>query len=86
MRLIAVVDPKVKPIGVKGKQYVYKVNKLKGCFVLTKGKPRKGALLFKQVECPKHDQTVKEYIASLSPKEKSELIRVGFYNYLKEIE
>lgn len=29
--------------------------------------------------------TVKEYISFLPPKEKSKLIRVGFYNYIKNL-
>ena len=53
MRTITVVDPKVKPVGKRGKKYVYRVNKFKGCYVLTNAKvQRDGAFALKEVKCP----------------------------------
>ena len=54
MKTITVAHPKVKPVGKRGRQYVYNVGKSKKCFVIAKGKLHtENSVTFKEVSCPK---------------------------------
>jgi hypothetical protein len=53
VKTITVAHPKVKPVGKRGKKYVYNVGKSKKCFVITKGTLHaNGTVTFKEVSCP----------------------------------
>ena len=53
-KTIIVWQPKVTPIGKKGKKYVYKITRYKGCFLL-KGNAfgNSDTFIFKKTKCPK---------------------------------
>ena len=70
MKTINILDPKVKAVGMEGRKYVYKVNKLKGCYLLKGHNKNTGKFSFKETTCP-----------SKKPKKRTIFVLQGTYGH-----